>query len=177
MKETGDDVAARRPFCIIHTRVGESRPELGAADHIWPGVVSPTAILPASTACCQGTVAPLPPFLSSHQSLCFSFSSTIRREHFWTLSWSPCSLCPLISPFPLLSSPLFFLLLFLSFPPKRASSAHPLSPCFPPSFVLSLVMTSCVSPLSPLSFCSRKLAHLGLRQCAGSTGRSPCTSF
>lgn len=91
---------------------------------------------------------------SSRQSLRLSFSSlpfTIGREH----------TSDLIPP-PPPSSPMFFLLLFLSFLPKPAPSAHPLSPCFPPSFVLSLVMTSCVSPLSPLSFCNRKLVHLGL---------------
>lgn len=163
IKETGDGVSARCLYMVLPASSvlmwGESRPELGAVDHIWPGVVSPAAILPASTACCQGTVAPPPqPLLfvcpSSQQSLRVSFSSlpfTIGREH----------TSDLIPP-PPPSSPLFFLLLFLSFLPKPASSAHPLSPCFPPSFVLSLVVTSCVSPFSPLSFCNRKLVHLGL---------------
>lgn len=67
IKETGD-AAARCLYVLLPASStlwwGESRPELGAVDHTWPGVVSPAAILPASTACCQGTVAPLPPFLS-----------------------------------------------------------------------------------------------------------------
>lgn len=65
IKETGDDIAARCLYMALPASStlwwGESRPELGALDHIWPGVVSPAAILPASTACCQGTVAPLLP--------------------------------------------------------------------------------------------------------------------
>lgn len=183
IKETGD-AAARCLYVLLPASStlwwGESRPELGAVDHTWPGVVSPAAILPASTACCQGTVAPLPPFLSfipllGNLSASPSPPSPPSSEEN-TFEPSP-GLYARSTLFPPPSSPLFFLLLFLSFLSKPASSAHPLSPCFPPSFVLSLVMTSCVSPLSPLSFSSRKLAHLGLLRCAGSTARFAFTSF
>lgn len=189
IKETGDVVAA----CCLYTLPpgssrlwwGESRPELGAVDHIWLGVVSPAAILPASTACCQGTVALHTPLLlvvytSFRQSLRLSFSSlsSTSEENIFEpppalyapfALLSPCSLLPHL-PF---SSCYCFCLFF----------PNPLLQLFLflPAFLLPLYFPWCwlpvFHPLSPLSFWTRKRAHQGLLRCAGSTGRFVCTSF
>lgn len=85
---------------------------------------------------------------------------------------SLCSLWPLTTP--------LLPVTLLSFLPKPSSSAHPLSPCFPflSSFLCSFPCSYFLCfPFSPLSSRSRKLSHLGLFQCAGSTGRYAGTSL
>lgn len=180
IKETGDGVATRCLYMVLSASstlwCRESRPAPGPIDHIWPRVVSPAAILPASTACCQGTVALLPLLVhpDSLQSLRLLLLPLIchQRRTFFNL------IC-LYALSGLLSPPLLPVTL-LSFLPKPSSSAHPLSLCFP--FLSSFLCTFPCSyflcfPFSPLSSCSRMLAHLRLVQCAGSTGHYAGTSL
>lgn len=180
IKETGDGAATRCLYMVLPASsmrwCRESRPAPGPGGHIWPGVVSPAAILPASTACCQGTVALLPP--SCRPSRFSPISPPPPPPHLpsegniFEPDLSLYSLWPLITPpFPVT---------LLSFLPKPSSSAHPLSPCFPllSSFLCTFPCSYFLCfPFSPLSSCSRKLSHLGLFQCAGSTGRYAGTSL
>lgn len=181
IKATGDDVATRCLYMVLPASsmlwCRESRPELGPADHIWPGVVSPAAILPASTACCQDAVAPLPP--SCRLSLFSPISPPSPPPPYLSSEENTFEPCPdlfLCSLWPLITALLSPVLpvTVLSFLPKPASSAHPLSPCFPllSSFLCTFLCYYFLCfPFSPLSFSSRKHSHLGLFQCAGSTGR------